>query len=766
MKRLMSLIYFILLFVFILCYWNVTAQPSPIPTSSSGTNALVFNAGTNEYFFQFNSEVIYKYRITDGSNFYNSGATLNAVQAKGNDGYWFYPSNVGGICADFLTQSGIVEKAPWDGGITYKRISLSTSNDTVITQWRMISTDGTVKDSLDYFYKINISGRTLVIKVQACYNSTKATGFELDRCENATNARVIRVPYLTLFNLLYSNNGYTSLFFDWETTNASMLNPNTPGEYDVKLDGVTISTTSKRFSQVAKYNPKTNGQRNSLQETLYLTTATNINNVLPNLVINPIPPQYKTLAASKTILSYGPPYTWLNTPSLCSNYTISSLPTEYQRYAVEDAKYYANYKLLNLLHRMDIHGLAVIIKNYQRLAFDNGYPKVLPANTFPDCENLLCPPKNGDNNVQLKVLRDTIVTKLNYLLALHENYIDAYDSIKTSSGFSLKDCALGSNKVPRRNWRNACGDTSYVISPGRAAYYMTKYSAGINSAIHPTWSYLDVHSAINAPDVIDYDAGKTGAGLFRYVVQQYRLLPEILRRIYHGPVQGEGGCNHSFMYVGYFDDLEMRLHTADYNVYGYITPLFIDFDLYKMHSKSALHGVGHISSFFAPAPGDDSKRFAVAKDSVLIYLATELAYGHSGLITKSNIIDHTIYQALLEYKHVYPVQQDYANAMPVSILYGDEQVDASTYIKNHPGYADIKSPDFMSKVKVTYNNGIIVCVNRNPFQTWDVSLGVAGKWFSYHAIINEKDSLGVGQTGFNSFTLPARNGWAVYDPLQ
>jgi hypothetical protein len=750
---------------FIISSLNITAQTTPMPTSPSGSNSLAFNSSTEEYYFQFDSEIIYRYSIADGGYSYNSGATLNAVQARGNDGNWFNPSNVGGICANFSTQSGIVEKAPWDIGITYKRISFLTSKDTVIAQWRMKSTDGLIKDSLDYIYKFHISGRTLVIRIKLCNDSTKATRFDLDRCENATKARVIRVPYLTLFNLLYSNNCYTSLFFDWETTNASELNPKTPNEYDVKLDGVTISTTSKRFSQTAKYNPKTDGQRNSLDETIYLTTSPDINHVFPNLVVPAILPQYKTLSASKTVLSYGPPYTWLLTPPECSNYLISSLPAEYRQYAVQDAKYGRNYKLLNLLNRMGIQGLAVIIKNYQRLAFDNGYPKVLPANTFEDCK-YICPNENSDNNLQLISLRDSIINNFNYLFALHENYIDAYDPEKTGSGFLMKDCALDSDKLYRRNWKNICGDTSYVISPGKAVDYLTQSATEIKNTIHPNWSYLDVHSALNAPDVIDYDAGKTGAGLFRYVVQQYRSLANILRDLYHGPVEGEGGSNHSFMYVGYFDDMEARLHTADYNVFGYNAPLFVDFDLYKMHSKSAFHGVGHISNFFAPSPGRNSERYSVNRDSILIYIASEFAYGHSGFISKSNVIDQTIYQALLEYKHVYPVQKDYANAMPVSILYGDEQVDASTYIKNHPGYADINSPDFMSKVKVTYDNGIIVCVNRNPSQNWNVILGQSGNWFSYHAIINDNDSLGAGQTGFNSFTLPPRNGWAVYDPLQ
>jgi len=233
-------------------------------------------------------KLIYKYKIGDGGYFYNCGATLNAIQAEGNDGKWFIPSNAGGVCANFTTQSGIVQKSPWDIGITYKRINLSTSSDTVIARWRMINTDGPVNDSLDYIYKIKIIGRTLVIKVRVCDNSSKSASFNLDRCENALNARVVKVPYLTLFNLLFSNGGYTSLFFDWERTNASSLNPMDPESYNV-VENKDTSLVSKRFSQIAVYNPKTDGQRNPLKETIYLTTSSVINEVLPNLVLPSTP---------------------------------------------------------------------------------------------------------------------------------------------------------------------------------------------------------------------------------------------------------------------------------------------------------------------------------------------------------------------------------------------------------------------------------------------------------------------------------------------
>ena len=157
----------------------------------------------------------------------------------------------------------------------------STNPDSSVHISYLISWNSTI--SFIYNYTLKISGRTLIIKIDGTEDKNCA-GFDLDRCENAFNPIVLRVPYLTLFNLLYSNNLYTSMFFDWETTNASSLNPKTPDTYDIIINGIT-SSTSKRFTQVALYNPLSNGKRNQLSETIYLTTSLSIDKVLPNIVM-------------------------------------------------------------------------------------------------------------------------------------------------------------------------------------------------------------------------------------------------------------------------------------------------------------------------------------------------------------------------------------------------------------------------------------------------------------------------------------------------
>ena len=243
----------------------LSAQNSPIPTTPVGSNNIIYDSSLQKYFFQFNGETIYEYYVGNGSYFYNSGATFNGIKAKAVNGNWFWPSNVGGIAAQL---SGL-EKKPWDDGVYYEGLGDSLNDDTVIADWRMKYED----DHIDYTYKLQISGKTLIITIEVKNGSTKAKGIELDRCENANDKRVIPVPYLTLFNILFSDDGYTSLFVDWEITNASAIVPLDPNEYKVSDN---VSTKSVRFSQHIRYNEKTDGFRNQLKETLYLTVSSNI----------------------------------------------------------------------------------------------------------------------------------------------------------------------------------------------------------------------------------------------------------------------------------------------------------------------------------------------------------------------------------------------------------------------------------------------------------------------------------------------------------
>ncbi|MGD0338079.1 MAG: fibronectin type III domain-containing protein [Bacteroidota bacterium] len=720
----------LLFFLGLLLSETLRAQPTCQPTSS-GSNSIEFDSATNEYLFKVDGQTLYKYSINDGPSFDRTGANLCAVKAVPREGNEFMPSYAGGICAIL----GNVGKNSWDADVLYSRLDFSRSDDTVVTRWQMRF----ASDSIDYTYKFHISGRTLVIQVEVENQSGKATRFDLVRSEDTPDARAIRIPYLTLFSILYHHNTYTSMFFDWEVTNASRLDPYYPQ---------SSSPTSVFYAQRVSYNPMTNGERHPLKETIYLTVSSDLNEVLPNLP-GPIAPRKKE-ATDMIVVSYGPPFTWLLNPPHCD-------PPAF------------DYKYLDSLKNRGIENVAVIINQYQKRGFLGGLPEVLPANTFHDSAgNPICgigclkPASDLRGNELLRNLRNHVVDDLNYSFALYENYMDYYG---TSIDFDGSDCALvmKNNAIDSiRGWISPCGDFAYILKPERAAEYLHKWSGEIRRTIGPTWSYLDVHSSYNPSDRVDYTASGTG-GKFLQVLQKYRELPGILRSIYNGPVRGEGG-NH-FLYSGYFDDFDGRINTADNDIYGQYAPLLVDFDLLKIHQKSAIHGVGHYYVFYAPI-GSPDRKSPMDGTEMLKYVATELAYGHGGLVSKELSKESiSIDQAVIEYQQVLPFYKKIADVTPLEILYSDNGgthwQTASEYIRDHPHWDNSKdSSDFMSQVKVRYPGGITIIVNRHPTRSLDVPLpGKRNSWYAYHA----NGLLGTGRVNVDSFALPPMNGWVVCD---
>jgi hypothetical protein len=714
------------------------AQTTPQPTPPPGTNSILFNSATSEYSFTFDGKILYKYSIMDSLLCWQTGATFHALKAVSQNGNEFLPSQVGGISALFLGE----ERYPWDNKMTFKRLDAGRVGDTVRTRWRM-KVDNT--DSIEYTYRFHISGRTLVIRVQVENQSTRATGLQLDRCDNFRflEARIVRVPYLTLFNVLYLDGSFTSMFLDWETTHASELRPSL-GRY---------SSTSVWYAQVARYNAAPGGTRHPLKETVYLTVSPNLADVLPNLA-GPVAPM-KDRASSNNVLSFAPAYCW-------------SFPRP-------ECEHSLTYNYWDSLHTRGVRNLAVILKTWQRLGPERGFPNVLPANAFPGCSSTCAdvhdPGTNTSGNVLLRTVLNHIA-QLHYPVALHENYMDYYE--EAGSAFTWADCARDQRALYLKGYTNTDCQPSRqarILKPSRVERYAEFWSGRIKKEIYdgppeigPLWSYLDAHSAYNPSDRVDYDpAMGDSAGMFLYTLKKYRALAGVLRGAYDGPVQGEGG-NH-FLYAGYFDDFEARIQTGDDNVFGYRAPLLVDFDLLKIRPKSALHGVGHYSIFFADSPYGMNKA-PINKEQVLEFVATELAYSHGGLATKDWFVkDHSIDQAVLEYDHVFPVYQATANAMPQSIEYWFGSIgplSASAYIERYPSYFEHGDPQFMSRVKVTYDNGVVVCVNRSS-SPWDVEgIGAGNGWCTQNTV--GLDTPQAGPSAATSFTLKARSGWVCYIP--
>jgi hypothetical protein len=671
---------------------DTTCKP-PLPAGSY-TNSVSFDFTLKK--FQFNyfgaDSVTYEYKP-------GTVGTLAALKCVVGS-YSFNPSASGGVGVDSASK----ELLPWSPGITYALKSLSASGDTLTARWKMTA-GGT--DSALYSYQFYISGRTLVLTVLP--ETRNVPTFSLDRSANTSNPVVVPVPYLTLFNVLYTNNTFTTMYMDWEKSTASEI---TPGNR-------VQSATSVYYTANAKYKKRTNGQRNLVQETVYLTTSPRIQDVFPSIP-NPISP-LKAVSADHLVLD-----TWRDT------------------FAIEVTN-------VKKCYDAGITKLWVLRHVWQNGGFDNMYPDVMPANAG----------LGGDT--QLKRLSDSAAA-YNYLFGLHENYVDIYPN---APSWNPSLVALDTDGTLRKAWfNNTTGIQSYLLKPSLAGSVLNNFAPVIHSTYGTSSSFLDVHLGTNPSTKVDYDSSVPNAGTYMQTLKAYRALIPLLRAHHAGPVSVEG-TNH-FMNAGYMDDVEAQINSGSTAGYwqGVRMPLLVDFQLQKIHPLLCGHGVGYYERFFSNDAGASQYK-VYPLDSTLTYIATELAYGNAGFIPNPKYLADLLKVAKLEYKHVYSAQKLYAMANVVSVLYNDNgtDVDASAYIRNHPAsFSNRSDSNFMSQVKVVYDNGTIVCVNRNSYKKWNVTLGSAGGWYNYHALINNIDSLNTGISDSTTYQLPARNGWVVYAP--
>lgn len=638
-------------------------------------------------------------------------STLKALKIfKDHDS--FLPSNFGGISV--ITHENIVYH-PWTEGVKYKRLKKNGN----YYEWIMY-----VEKQFEYKFSVEyesyVSGVKIHFKDINSYDIRKdnehiyveAHAVYLDRCENALNPYVIGVPYLTTFNLLYANDCFVSLYFDWTKTNASQILP-----YNS-----VYSKSSVYYSQYALYNPLTSGKRNKLDETIILKVSEDLDEVLPDIP-NPVSQYYEE--SSKRIVFDD----WL--------------------------PFYKSFDKIKTLREKGVSHVWHILHDWQKNGYDISLPDVYPANEM------------YGGNIVLRKISD--YNKENdYLFALHENYVDIF---KTSGKFIAENLASNPNANIIFNWLNPVNlDSSFLVKPGRLLQIMSPIANEIHNGLGTTSAYHDVSTSYDPSRYVDYDYKTKDAGMFLQPFRTNIILADSLTRIHNGPVSGEGLAH--FLYAGYYDDFCAQMHTAKSlpgayygqteKLGGYYKPLFVNFDLLKLKEKVFVHGMGYYSRFFYNSSNNWAS-IGYAKDSALSYAATELAFGHGAFFGVDSY--DFLEQALIEFNYVYPVQLRYSQSRVSNILYNDNGnlITASDYIRKYPDtFDDFFSGNFMAQLYVRYENGTQIFVNRHPSRSWDIGDINKKGFFSYNAYVNGELKLYSGFADGGSYVLPASNGWFCF----
>ncbi|MCS7179289.1 MAG: DUF5696 domain-containing protein [Anaerolineae bacterium] len=572
------------------------AGPAAPPAPETGCANRIVAEGDSWVFECAAGNDVLRYRYTPATGSLHD----LTVETDGLPPFW--PSFFGGPIFLF----GDEEIPIWSSEtLTWSHTEPLLTADGLEITWRA----GRGEQQVAYTYRFSIHGRTLRIAVDAPGRHIHA--FSLDRTEATPGARILPIPYLATFDLLFYEGLFVSLYFDWTQSSASRY----------EKVSLPYSDQSFHFSQIAFYEPDTAGARQAVHEVIYLTLSDRLSDVLP-VVPNPASP-YRSALAGRTLVDL-----WTEGP-----------------FAESQA-------LIEALHRRGVQDLLVIRHTWQRCGYDDCYPSVLPARAE----------WGGDE--ALRNLAEA-ARKAGYLFAVHENYTDFYPNADLGSP---DDLALDPEGRPRPAWFNqTTGLQSHLLSPFRALDFARQTSPDIHRRYGTTAAFVDVLTAVPPWEKTDYNARYEGRARFQPVFRAYADLLAFLRTAHEGPVVGEGGAH--FLYAGLVDSAAAA-YQPDLSEGGWRVPPLVDFALLRLHPLMVSHGVGYFPYYFAQ---DGQPRWSgYTPEDHYHYMATEIAFCHAGYVDSPELFDSSEFWldwAEREARLVAPIHRLCASAWPVRIRY-------------------------------------------------------------------------------------------------
>lgn len=411
------------------------------------------------------------------------------------------------------------------------------------------------------------------------------------------------------------------------------------------LDWTSAQATSHTLAQ-AIYEPLTDGSRLTVQERVVFTASWNFDEVLPNIP-NPAS-EYRSKVAGRMVLDI-----WEGRFD-----EIAKKFAEYAGYGIRDC--------------------IALIHVWQRSGYDNALPSHYPAQQ-----------KLGGEQALKQAV--TAGEQNGCYVALHENYVDYYPNY---IGFDENDIAKTSARERLKAWYNpSTSIQSFAVKPSRMVALANTQSPEIHKRYGTNASFLDVNSSVSPWFHQDMQEGIAGAGTFRSFGEESKKLWEFERQTHGGPVFGEGG--HHWFWSGLLDGVEAQPGQGWPLHEGHTMPLFVDFDLLKIHPLQVNHGMGYYERWARSAED------ATTLEAMDQYRMQEVAYGHAPFLGRATWTQLPI--AWLESHLVTPVATRYGAAHATSIRY---QVDGEWVDTN----SAVRANQF-ERVQVQYDNGLTIVAN-------------------------------------------------------
>jgi len=417
-----------------------------------------------------------------------------------------------------------------------------------------------------------------------------------------------------------------------------------------------VTANSAEINGGMRYIAKTDGLRNGLYERIFVTNSPRYEEVLPTIAN---PPSLRAQEAKQVI------------------WTVTG-PEDFQK----------DHKRCLAIRS---YGLDKIMQHSHEGTWrDEGDSNTLKLHAAPQ--------KGGDAMLKWYVKAQNA---LGWLQGVYTNYTDF--------------CPVNTNWNPDWVRRDSSGEwgrawpRNYAEKPSKAVEFDDYYAQRIEDKFGVKMSYTDVHTGVAPWRFCDFDARVPGAGTFAATFYAYGQLLLNDQRVY-GPTQSEG--TYQWLYAG----LTSGSYGWVYTKVNLLTrPLDVAFHLMKIHPLECDYGMGSTRYYLSQIDPNWSKS-PKWRDYVDLFLATTIGYGNTGWLVDEIPSEPQRVEAMARsYYMMQQLQQQYAFVPPKSIAYADRNGRFFT-----PSQALANDVMTNSRLRVTYDNGTEVYVNRDTAGPWQV----------------------------------------------
>lgn len=695
---------------------------APLGASLIGQNAVTFQNGIYTFTFTVGSVVVAQYEIDTNDQNIKNGLLKIKDALNGS-----YPVIKAGI--RYRTTDQNQETILTPEGFTLKQgVAINFSH----TLWPNSIASLYYEETLSGIttqkqYDIEIVGGTLVIRARAVNPGASPygnyAGFQFNESDNTPNSVNVGIPDMRLAQVTMVGGSYfLSKYFDLGRSHSNGMpwaeGPSAP------------TATTYKNSYMARYLIGENNSYPTFDETIYITVSKNVEDAFLN--INRPIPAHRNLLSDKVVLD---------------SFRVLDLTSGYGGY------YQKVYQFLVSLHdTLRVDKLAVLTHTqYLIPSIGVAYPKSYPSD-----------PIYGSVS-DIKAVSDLTKSYGNLFAPLQEDYADFFIHYKNYwQDFCINDGVDDTRDPKNQNitqnpvildasgfckvggwWSNDYqnGSHFYGITPEQSLYYAQDQGTQIAQEISPSAAYLDVSPKLPWYQIVNLAASSTASQTFQGAISYIDSLISYKENTNNGPVFGEGG--QSVYNIDSF---------VDANVEGEIegrefAPIIPNYDLKIEKPRVVKQGMGLISRWIDnqngvlgnAVPDFTYAKYLAVRDK---YNATAIALNRAGYI-EDNFLFHyanlnpkdqmnqTQYteMAVKQFFAYRDLQSQYLNSPAQDVLYlnaAGALVDLNQILKEYaPQLASFTDPRdnpfYNAKVKLTYQNGLVIYINRSQSQNWTVT---------------------------------------------